>query len=92
VLGIQPFWALIALVVFVAVAVTSRWMALASLAAAVTLPVVAVIMGASRPQLAWALVLAAIVIFRHRVNIVMAWRRRHEPIRWRRPQPPHSND
>lgn len=85
ILGVAPVWALGALVAFVLVLLLTRWVALASVAAAVTLISVAVavtLVGADpleRQRLAWAVVLGGIVIYRHRANFVTRWRARLAP-------------
>lgn len=76
VLGVAPVWALVVAVVFVLVAVTSRWIALASMSAAVALLAVALVVQADRPRVAWAAALAGVVLFRHRRNVVARWRAR----------------
>lgn len=66
VLGSHPLWAPLVLVAWVAVVVASRWVALASMAAAVAVPVVALVAG---EDLWWALALAAVVVWRHVPNV-----------------------
>ena len=67
---------------FVLVLLLTRWVALASVAAAVTLILVAVVVTVvgSDPlegrRLVWAIVLGCIVIYRHRANFVTRWRAR----------------
>lgn len=82
ILGVAPVWGLGSLVAFVLVLLLTRWVALASVAAAVTLILVAVVVTlvGSDPlegrRLAWAIVLGCIVIYRHRANFVTRWRAR----------------
>lgn len=62
VLGSHPMWAPVALLAWVLVLVASRWIALASMAAAVSVLVVALVVEVDRW---WALGLAAVVVGRH---------------------------
>ena len=66
VLGSHPLWAPVALLVWLLVLAASRWIALASMAAAVTVLVVALVVGEDR---SWALALAAVVVGRHVPNV-----------------------
>ena len=66
ILGTHPLWASVVLLVWVVALATSRWIALASMSAAVSLLVVAVVL---REDVAWALVLAVLVVVRHRSNV-----------------------
>lgn len=78
ILGSHPLWALPVMLTWVAVVAVSRWTALASLAAALMILVVAVVVG---EDLIWAGALFGIVLVRHQPNVR----------RWmaaRRPPPP----
>ena len=67
VLGSHPLWAPVVILVWVVVLAARRWIALASLAAAVSLPVVAVVAG---EDAIWAVALAAVLVVRHRPNVM----------------------
>lgn len=67
VLGVHPLWALIVLVVWVAGLALSRWIALASVLAAASVAVVALVL---REDVVWAVVVAVVVIARHQANFV----------------------
>ena len=69
VLAVQPLWAAVLVVVWLAVLALSRWIALASMSAAVSLLVVALVLGEDR---VWAAGLALVVLVRHRANVVKA--------------------
>jgi len=79
-LGVVPWWALLAFGVFGLVVAASRWVALASMAAALTVVVLAgtaVAAGwdsGSWSRLWWATALAAVVLARHRSNVLTRWR------------------
>jgi glycerol-3-phosphate acyltransferase PlsY len=62
VLGVHPLWALVVVAVWVVVLAASKWVALASVAAAVGVLVVAVVV---REDVVWAAALAAVVVVRH---------------------------
>lgn len=64
-LGAHPAWVPLVLLAWVVVLLLSRWIALASVAAALALVVLAAVL---RQDLAWAAVLAAVVVVRHRAN------------------------
>lgn len=92
VLGSHPSWAPVVLVVWLLVLVLSRWVALASVTAALSLLAVAVVVGAPTSSLVWAVVLAAIVILRHRGNLQRWWaHRRVSPDLVGCPQPLRSS-
>lgn len=76
VLGSHPRWAPFVIATWLLVLLLSRWVALASVSAALSLVAVAVAVGASTPSLLWALGLAGIVTFRHRGNLARWWVRR----------------
>lgn len=65
VLGIHPVWAVVVLVVWAAALAASRWIALASVLAATTVAVVAVLLN---DDILWAVVIALVVIARHQAN------------------------
>ena len=67
ILGAQPFWAPVVLVVWVVVLATSRWIALASVAAALCVLGIALVRG---EDVLWALGLAAVIVVRHRANLM----------------------
>ena len=73
ILGSHPLWAPVVLLTWGAVAGVSRWVALGSVAAALSLPVVALVAGAPAVDVAWAAAIAAVVVFRHRVNFARWW-------------------
>jgi glycerol-3-phosphate acyltransferase PlsY len=68
-LRLAPLATLAALPVFLVVAVTTRFVSLASLLSAVCVPFGALALGAQRAYVVGAFVVAAIVIVRHRENI-----------------------
>lgn len=69
-LGTSPLSVLIALAVFISVLYARRYVSLASISAAALVPV-AVVFAEGKPELiAMSVAVAAIVIFRHRENIV----------------------
>ncbi len=68
VLGSHPLWAPFVLVAWLAVLGVTRWVALASVAAALSLAVVPLAVRASWPDFVWAALLAGVVLFRHRAN------------------------
>jgi glycerol-3-phosphate acyltransferase PlsY len=73
VLGSHPPWALVVLVVWVLVVAASRWVALASVTAALSVLAVAVAAG---EDVVWAAALAAVVVVRHQPNLVARLERR----------------
>ena len=78
VLGSQPLWAPVLVVVWLAVLAARRWIALASMSAALSLLVVALVL---REDRLWAAGLALVVLVRHRANVVtaLALRRADDP-------------
>ena len=66
ILGSHPLWALAVLATWVVVVAVSRWIALASICAALAVVVVAVASGHDR---LWAVVLALVVVVRHQANV-----------------------
>jgi glycerol-3-phosphate acyltransferase PlsY len=76
VLGSQPLWAPVLVLVWLAVLGASRWIALASMTAAASLLVVALVAQEDR---LWAAGLALVVLVRHRANVLKALAlRRHD--------------
>ena len=69
VLGSHPAWAPVVIVVWLLVFAARRWIALASVVAACTLPVIALVVGADRWSLVWAVAIALFVVVRHRDNL-----------------------
>jgi glycerol-3-phosphate acyltransferase PlsY len=65
ILGSQPLWAPVVLLVWVVVIAASRWIALASVLAAMSILVIALVV---REDVIWAAAVAAIVVARHRTN------------------------
>jgi glycerol-3-phosphate acyltransferase PlsY len=76
VLGSHPLWAVPVLLTWVVVVAASRWVALASVTAAASLMVVALIGGRDR---LWAAVLMLIVLVRHRQNFARRLEARRRP-------------
>ena len=74
VLGSHPLWAVFVLVAWVVVVALSRWVALASVTAALVVLVVAVVAGSPAADVLWAAAVAGVVVFRHRSNFVRWWR------------------
>ena len=66
ILGSHPLWAPLVLLVWVLAVAASRWVALASVSAALTVLVVALVAG---EDVLWAAGLAAVVVVRHQPNI-----------------------
>ena len=66
ILGVQPLWLPIVLLAWLLTVAVSRWIALASVVAATTVLVVAVVAGQDR---LWAALLALVVIARHQSNL-----------------------
>jgi glycerol-3-phosphate acyltransferase PlsY len=66
ILGSHPLWALGVLATWVVVVAVTRWIALASICAALSIVVVAVVSGTDR---VWALLLALVVVVRHQANV-----------------------
>ncbi len=79
ILGVHPLAAVACLAVFAIVFVVTRWVALASVAAAFSLLLgsfafAAADPGERRATVAWAAALALIVLWRHKNNLVDRWR------------------
>ena len=68
-LGIAPLVILFALAAFGVIFALSRTMSIASMSAAIVLPAVVAVLGLPRQFLLLAIVMTALVIFRHRENI-----------------------
>ncbi|MBC7374453.1 MAG: glycerol-3-phosphate acyltransferase [Frankiales bacterium] len=66
ILGSHPLWVLVVLAVWVLVLAGSRWIALASVSAAVAVLIIALAVGQDRW---WAAALAVIVVARHQPNL-----------------------
>lgn len=73
VLGSHPLWGPVVLLVWAVVVAASRWVALASVCAALSVLVLAVV---TRHDVAWAALLAAVVIARHQPNLARMLERR----------------
>lgn len=70
IVGSHPLWAPVVLLVWLVVLAASRWIALASISAAVSVLLLALVV---REDRLWAVVLAVVVVVRHRPNIVRWW-------------------
>ncbi|HVE64332.1 MAG TPA: glycerol-3-phosphate 1-O-acyltransferase PlsY [Mycobacteriales bacterium] len=80
ILGSHPLWAPVVVGVWVLVVLTTRWVALASILAALALPVVVLVADPSWVELGWALPIALLVVFRHRNNVARWWAARRAPV------------
>jgi acyl phosphate:glycerol-3-phosphate acyltransferase len=69
VLGSHPVLVPVVLAVWLVVVLATRWIALASICAAASLPVAADLLGSSRGTLLWAAALAVVVMIRHWANV-----------------------
>ncbi|MCU1673613.1 MAG: hypothetical protein JWN77_1726 [Frankiales bacterium] len=67
ILGVHPLWALVVLGVWLLVLAGSRWIALASVCAALSVLVVAALL---HEDVLWAALLALVVVARHQANFV----------------------
>jgi glycerol-3-phosphate acyltransferase PlsY len=76
VLGSHPLWAPFVLLAWVLVVAATRWVALASVVAALAIVGVAVVARAPFADLVWAVAIAAVVVGRHRTNFLRWWRTR----------------
>jgi glycerol-3-phosphate acyltransferase PlsY len=79
ILGVHPLAALGCVLVFAVVFVLTRWVALASVAAAASLVAGSVLFAAAKDQaplatVLWALALGLIVLWRHKNNLLDRWR------------------
>jgi glycerol-3-phosphate acyltransferase PlsY len=72
VLGMHPLWVVLVIATWVLVLAASRWIALASILASLSVVAIAVVAG---QDLWWAIAIAAIVVLRHTGNIVRRVRR-----------------
>lgn len=68
-LGISPLSVLIALVIFIAVVAASRYISLGSITAAAAMPPVVALLDGRPPLVAVTVVIALLVIWKHRENI-----------------------
>ncbi|MGH7837674.1 MAG: glycerol-3-phosphate 1-O-acyltransferase PlsY [Candidatus Binataceae bacterium] len=68
-LGLAPLPIVVVLAVFVAILALSRIMSLASLGAAMSLPAAVAVTGSPHPYVLLAIVMSALVVWRHRENI-----------------------
>jgi len=68
ILGSHPLWGLVAVAVWLAGLAATRWVALASVLAAVSAPVAALLAGSPAPDLVWATAIAGVVVVRHWSN------------------------
>jgi glycerol-3-phosphate acyltransferase PlsY len=80
-LGVHPWVALVVLVVFLAAALLSHWVAAGSIFGALAMLVMAVLVLADRAPgdgwtAAWLAALALVVLWRHRKNVIGWWRQR----------------
>lgn len=76
VLGARPLWGLFLVAAWAIVVAIWRWVALGSVAAAAALPVMAFLTDSQGAVRAWAVALSALVLLRHRANLVAWWRGR----------------
>lgn len=76
VLGSHPLWAVPVLLTWVVVVAVSRWVALASVSAALVITVVALVAG---EDLLWASVLMLVVLVRHQPNLARWLEARRPP-------------
>jgi glycerol-3-phosphate acyltransferase PlsY len=72
-LVMAPLAAAVALLVFAAVAVTTRYVSLASVVATLALPAACVAIGYATPTCVAALFVAVVVVLRHRENLSRLW-------------------
>jgi glycerol-3-phosphate acyltransferase PlsY len=77
VLGSHPLWAPVVLACWLVVFGATRWVALASVVAALLVPVVALVARSPSYDVVWALALASLVVLRHRTNFLRWWRTKH---------------
>ncbi|MFN2625122.1 MAG: glycerol-3-phosphate acyltransferase [Mycobacteriales bacterium] len=73
ILGSHPAWGPLVIVVWLLVVLLTRWVALGSSVAALSVPVFAALLTPRRGDLVWSAALAAIVVARHRRNFVRRW-------------------
>lgn len=72
ILGSHPVWAPVVILVWVVVLAVARWTALASVSAAVSVLVVAVVL---HEDVLWAALIATVVVVRHQGNLARTLRR-----------------
>jgi glycerol-3-phosphate acyltransferase PlsY len=70
ILGSHPLWGAVAVAVWLSALAATRWVALASVLAAVAAPVAALLAGSPVADLAWATAIAGVVAVRHRTNFL----------------------
>lgn len=75
-IGSHPLWAPVVLLVWVVVVALTRWVTLASVTAAVTITLVALVAG---EDLLWASVLMLVVLVRHQPNLALWYGARRPP-------------
>lgn len=80
VLAVEPVWALVSVAAFGLVFLVTRWVALGSMLAAVTLVVCAVVSGATWQVLLFVVALATVVELRHVPNVVRRVRGQGGPV------------
>lgn len=68
ILGSHPLWGVLALGVWLATLAATRWVALASVLAALSAPVAALVAGSPVADVAWAMAIAGVVVVRHGSN------------------------
>ncbi len=73
VLGSHPLWAIPVIGIWAVVALSTRWVALGSICAAIALPVLALVFEPSAADVAWAVAIGGVVIVRHRANVTRWW-------------------
>lgn len=72
-LGMAPFAAAVSLMVFAAVAVTTRYVSLASVVATLALGAACTVIGYATPIRVAALFVAVVIVLRHRENLLRLW-------------------
>jgi acyl phosphate:glycerol-3-phosphate acyltransferase len=77
IIGSHPGWGLVVVAVWLVALAATRWIALASVSAAVTTPIIAVVLGRGWPEILWACAIAGVVVVRHRSNYVRWHAARH---------------
>ena len=73
ILGSHPAWGPLVVVAWAVVVLLTRWVALGSVVAAVSVPVFAALLTARRADVLWAVALALIILVRHRRNFARRW-------------------
>lgn len=87
-LGVAPLVGAVGAVVWIAVFVLFRYASLASMLAAVSLPIAAALLGESWPVIVFAAIAAVAIIFLHRANIARLRSGTENRFRFRRPAKP----